>query len=499
MATIFPTIPAPEINDVYPATGTPKYRYAGNDIWEIIGVALTDEYAVLTDGLVADTAISSNIARVTDVNNQIADYIPLSEKGQDSGVATLDNDGLIPTSQIPDISDTYAALTGTTFTGTVTIPTLNLTNPLTYQYGGTGKSTLGTAGDVLAVNETGNGFTWVALPGGLSGNTLTLEDMRDELAATIAAGTNTNIGVTYVDDAGNRGSLSIALASSPTLSGDIAVNGGDITTTATTASVFNTNATTLNIGGAATTISVGNTSHTGTTTVNNDLVVYGNITFGNGASQISSTTIQVDDTLISLADNNTANVLDIGFYAGYQPSTTPLHTGLVKDASDSTWKLFSGISTQPTGTVDFTSATYDALRIGALTTTGITSSGNVGVTGTITASSTITATGNIIGHLATNAQTGTTYTLVLADDGKMVEMGNASANTLTVPLNATVAFPIGTQITLLQTLAGQTTIAAAVGVTINATPGLKLRAQWSGATLIKRATDTWILVGDLSA
>jgi hypothetical protein len=74
-----------------------------------------------------------------------------------------------------------------------------------------------------------------------------------------------------------------------------------------------------------------------------------------------------------------------------------------------------------------------------------------------------------------------------------------SANNLTVPLNSTVAFPTGTQINILQTGAGQTTVVATGGVTINATPGLKLRAQWSGATLIKRATDTWTLVGDLSA
>jgi len=78
-------------------------------------------------------------------------------------------------------------------------------------------------------------------------------------------------------------------------------------------------------------------------------------------------------------------------------------------------------------------------------------------------------------------------------------MNSASANNLTVPLNATVAFPVGTQINVLQVGAGQTTIVATGGVTINATPGLKLRAQWSSATLIKRATDTWVAVGDLSA
>lgn len=97
-----------------------------------------------------------------------------------------------------------------------------------------------------------------------------------------------------------------------------------------------------------------------------------------------------------------------------------------------------------------------------------------------------------------NAQTAS-YTLVLADDGKMVEMGVGSANTLTIPTNASVAFPIGTTIAVLQTGAGQTTIAGAGGVTVNATPGLKLRAQWSSATITKRATDTWIAIGDLSA
>jgi hypothetical protein len=99
----------------------------------------------------------------------------------------------------------------------------------------------------------------------------------------------------------------------------------------------------------------------------------------------------------------------------------------------------------------------------------------------------------------TNAQSGTTYTLVLGDAGKIVEVGNASAITVTVPTNAGVAYPIGTQITLLQTGTGQITVSGPSGGTLNATPGTKLRAQWSSATLLKRATDTWVLIGDLTA
>jgi hypothetical protein len=100
--------------------------------------------------------------------------------------------------------------------------------------------------------------------------------------------------------------------------------------------------------------------------------------------------------------------------------------------------------------------------------------------------------------LSTNAQTAS-YTLVLSDADKMVEMNVASANDLTVPLDSSVAYPVGTQINILQTGAGQTTIVATGGVTIDGTPGLKLRTQWSSATLIKRATDTWVAIGDLVA
>jgi len=117
---------------------------------------------------------------------------------------------------------------------------------------------------------------------------------------------------------------------------------------------------------------------------------------------------------------------------------------------------------------------------------------------TVTTISGLTLDGPAI-NLLTNAQTGTTYTVALSDNGKMVEVSNASAITLTVPLNSTAAFPVGAQVNILQTGAGQITVAGTSGVTINATPGLKLRAQWSSATLIKRATDTWVLVGDLSA
>ena len=104
-----------------------------------------------------------------------------------------------------------------------------------------------------------------------------------------------------------------------------------------------------------------------------------------------------------------------------------------------------------------------------------------------------------LADVATNANTATAYTLVLADKNKVVELNNAAAIALTVPADNTVAYTTGTQITLLQTGAGQVTIAGAAGCTVNATPGLKMRAQWSSVTLLKRAANTWVAMGDLSA
>jgi hypothetical protein len=77
----------------------------------------------------------------------------------------------------------------------------------------------------------------------------------------------------------------------------------------------------------------------------------------------------------------------------------------------------------------------------------------------------------------------------------MIEM--SAGGTVTVPLNSSVAFPIGTAIDILQTGTSQVTLAGESGVTINATPGLKLRTQWSSATLIKRDTNTWLAMGDM--
>ena len=103
--------------------------------------------------------------------------------------------------------------------------------------------------------------------------------------------------------------------------------------------------------------------------------------------------------------------------------------------------------------------------------------------------------------IAINAQTGTTYTTVLADDGKLVTCDNAASIALTIPPNSSVAYGIGTQINVMQMDAtGTVTITAGAGVTLRSDGAkLKTNAQYAVATCLKIASDTWVVVGNLKA
>ena len=96
-----------------------------------------------------------------------------------------------------------------------------------------------------------------------------------------------------------------------------------------------------------------------------------------------------------------------------------------------------------------------------------------------------------------NVQAGTAYTLALADFGHIIETTSSSAVTVTVPPNASVAFPAGTVVEVCQLGAGQVTVAQGAGVTIRSPASLVLRAQFSTVSLRKRATDEWVLAGDV--
>jgi len=129
---------------------------------------------------------------------------------------------------------------------------------------------------------------------------------------------------------------------------------------------------------------------------------------------------------------------------------------------------------------------------------------NTSVTADLTTAQTLTNktfTAPVI-NLSLNPQTGTTYTFVLGDNGKLVTASNASAQTYTIPPNSSVAYATGAQINVIQIGAGQVSFAQGAGVTIASNGATstapKLRNQYAAATCIKVATDTWYVIGDIA-
>ena len=98
------------------------------------------------------------------------------------------------------------------------------------------------------------------------------------------------------------------------------------------------------------------------------------------------------------------------------------------------------------------------------------------------------------------AESTTARTLALTDSGNYIRCTNSGATTVTIPPNSSVAFPTGAEVIIFQAGAGQVTIAAGAGVTLNSKEGnLKISAQYAAVTCKKVATDTWDVIGDLSA
>lgn len=110
----------------------------------------------------------------------------------------------------------------------------------------------------------------------------------------------------------------------------------------------------------------------------------------------------------------------------------------------------------------------------------------------------LTTSGNVVYQITVSADKTTDYTLAAVDNGTVVTMNSSSNQTISVPLDATVPWATGTQINIIRYGVGELTIAGVVGVTVlPASAAYRLRAQYSGATLIKRTTNSWILIGDL--
>lgn len=115
---------------------------------------------------------------------------------------------------------------------------------------------------------------------------------------------------------------------------------------------------------------------------------------------------------------------------------------------------------------------------------------------------TLLTSASVTPSVTINAQTAS-YTAVLADgNNTLVTLSNASANTFTIPPNASVAFPVGTVLNFAQTGAGQTTITQGAGVTITSVGATasapKTRVQYSACSAVQTSANNWLVFGDIA-
>ena len=363
---------------------------------------------------------------------------------------------------ITDASSTYLAKSLADSKGDLIVASANDTF---------GRLTVGTNGYFLKANSSAaNGIEWGVIP-----TINTLDDIGD---ATITSATSGDIlkwnGTAWVNDSALLAAK--APLASPTFTGTVS-------------------------GISSTMVGLGNVDNTADTA--KPVSTAQQTALGLKSDLASPTFTGVPAAPTAAASTNTTQVATTAFVraevaalvgsAGATLDTLgELATALGNDAALSTTLTNSIALKAPLASPTFTGTV--TLPSGTVTSAMI-------LDGTI-ANADISTTAAIdqgkIADTTINAQTAS-YTLVLADKNKLVEMGVGSGNTLTVPPNNVVAFPVGSTITILQTGAGQCTLTAGSGVTVNGTPGLKLRTTWSSATLIKRATDTWVALGDMVA
>ena len=244
------------------------------------------------------------------LENTLGDYVLLEDVGVANGVASLNSSGKVPASQL-DISELSQDAVNTALVAGTGISKTYDDNANTI---------------TLAVNASTSNIS--------EGTNLYFTDERAQDAVNTAIVAGTNLTKSYDD---NANTITISIPNDIALSGYVDANQ-----------------------------ILGNSGAIDGELTAGSLTVSGNLTVNGTTTTVNSTTLVVDDPIIKIADGNSANSVDIGFAGSRTIGGTYSHTGLVKDASDGNWKLFSGVSTEPGSTVDFTTWTKDNIEVGGM-------------------------------------------------------------------------------------------------------------------------------------
>jgi hypothetical protein len=409
------------------------------------GVSILD--AVYSNAAVQSGAIANATTAITTANTAMKGYVDgqlstanTAMKGYVDAInSTLTANASLQAGNIATIQSSYAQLVGASFSGAISAPSLTLsTTALAISSGGTGATSSSealnnlfpsgeTSGYVLKTSGPGS-YYWAASDTGSSGAVGTIiSTSRVYKTATSGQTVFTGLGTftpgtgqlriyingvrqfdsAYTETNSSAITLAASVSSGTVILAEIDAYTdynayanitysspvGTISATNVQDALAELDTEKAALSGATFTGNISVPYITGATTVTGNLTVGGNLNVLGNVTSFNSNNVTIQDALIYLADANGADVLDIGFVSsftngGYQ------HTGLARDATDGTWKLFANVVAEPTTTIDFTNATYSNLKIGQLTSTGVTATGpatvgnltanNTSITGTMT-------------------------------------------------------------------------------------------------------------------
>jgi hypothetical protein len=451
-----------------------------SDTTNIHGIADTSALATKTyaDNAVTQEAITtaSNLGTAVSNHNSATTSV--------HGIA--DTSALATKTYVDDADNLKSNIAGPTFTGTVTIPTLSVTTTAT---GITATMVgLGNVDNTSDANKPVSTATQTALDAklALAGGTMTG-------ALTLSGAPTSDLhAVTkqYVDGlaAGINFHQPVIAATAGNLAGTYNNGTSGVGATLTKA----TNGSIGTIDGAA--VAVGDRILLRAQTDAKENGIYTITAVGDGSNPWQI-------TRAADSDNSPAGEVSTGDFVFVTSGSSNGSKGF----------LVSTTGTITIGTTNISYVQFNASEA-VIAGTNITKDGaTIAVENAPTFSGVITASSGVAFSDGTQTKEGVpsrtpiisktaNYTLSeLSERDSLIEVDSTSPVTITIPTNSAVAYPIGTTLDILGTNTGLITIAGDTGVTVNATPGLKLRTQWSSCTLFKRATNSWVVYGDLKA
>jgi len=403
-----------------------------------------------------------------------------SEKGQANGYASLDVSGKVPIAQIPSSVVGNLSYQGVWNANTNTPTLVNGTGTQGYYYkvSVAGSTTIDgntnwTIGDLIVFNGT----AWDKIEGG-SSDVVSVAGKAG--AVTLVKG---DVGLGSVDNTADstKNVLSATkLTTTRTISLDGDVTGsvsfdgtGDVSITSTVVDDSH-NHIIANVDGLQTAIDGKQSTITGAATTITD----SNLTVSRAVVSDTSGKVGV----------STVTSTELGYVSGV---TSAIQTQLGTKAPLASPAL-TGTPTAPTAT-----AGDNTTKVATTAYVLANSINNLVEDTTPQLGGNLDLNGKAI-PLTLNAKTGTTYTAVLTDSEKIITLSNASPITMTIPSNASVAYPIGTKLNFMQLGAGQVTISITTDtLNVNAALTKKLNGQYAVATAVKVASTSWVLFGNL--